>query len=521
MEQNWLDIQHRGYWAYLQETENSPFCKHMIRKITSVLGDQDQVDTVLYDCEIDLQWIERIEEGLPFIDNALKESRQFILRQGDIVPIEKVKRVSRASVEHLSRHSDLITRLPEPNESPTPDKLYITENVGTYAVYENRFLYMLLRELQDFLSYRYSKIRQITESFTAQLNLNCEINDGPRNIRYRLNFEESDQTPEDLVSPNTRRIIARIATALQEVDGLLKTPLMTEVSAAPLLRPPITRTNVLLHNPNFVAAFGLYCYLTEYEGDGFRPVVREQNKNDGQSQTIQEIATLVSLTSYLSHRWSCLRESMDTRFSAEQARRREQAEQVQIKRLARLKARAGESPEDALAYMLELERRNEALETYSQQILTSHALQQETQAQLELALQTGEELQKKISFLESSLLSKEQALTQASQNHNQLHLTIQQMQAQEDARITALQREYDSQLQQQKELFLQEYEALAESLRLENARYHAREGVNADLSSQEAFAELEAEYAAFRRFYRKQWKAAKRQIRQKHLDDRK
>lgn len=518
MEQNWLDIQHRGYWAYLQETKDHTACKRLCRAIKPTPGKPDRMETVLYDCQIDLLWIEKIEEGLPFIENALKESRQFILQQGEIVPIEKTKRVSRASVEHLSRHSELITRLPAPHESLTPDKLYITENIGTYAVYENRFLYMLLRELQDFISYRYRKIREITESFSAELELSREVSDGQRSIRYHLSYQESDQTPEDLVSPQTSRTVSRIRAMQQEVDRLLKTPLMAEVSAAPLLRPPVTRTNVLLHNPNFVAAFELYSFLTEYGADGFQPIERQRTGEDSLTQTGQEIASLVSLTSYLSHRWSGLLEALEERFDAAQALRREQTELEQKARLAQLKTRVGESPEAALAYMLELERRNEVLETYFDQIEAAKTLHLESQAQLEQALQIQAKQQAQISSLEGNLLEKTQLIRQAEQNQEHLHLTIRQLQEQENTRLDALRREYDLELQQQKQLFLQEYEALAESLRVENARHHAREGTDTDLSSQEAFAELEAEFAAFRRFYKEQWKAAKRQIRHKHLD---
>lgn len=517
MEQNWLDIQHRGYWAYLQETQDHAACKRLCRTITSASGKADRMDTVLYDCEIDLQWIEKIEARLPFIENALKESRQFILRQGEIVPIEKAKRVSRASVEHLSRHSELITRLPEPNESLTPDKLYITENVGTYAVYENRFLYMLLRELQDFISYRYRRIREITESFSAELELGREIADGQRSIRYHLSFQESDQTPEDLVSPETRRTLSRIAMLLQEVDQLLKTPLMVEVSGAPLLRPPITRTNVLLHNPNFVAAFDLYCFLTEYEGEGFQATERQRNEEDALSQTGWEIATLVSLTSYLSHRWGGMQEALEERFEAAQDLRRKQTEQEQKVRLAQLKARSGESLEAALAYMLELEQRNESLEAYSDQIAAAKALHLETQEQLELALQTQTQLQAQIALLENTVVDKDQLIRQAELDQERLRNTIRQHQEQEAARLDALRQEHNLELQRQKNLFLQEYEALAETLRVENARDHARGDTDADLSSREAFAELEAEYAAFRRFYQRQWKAAKRNIRKEHL----
>jgi hypothetical protein len=50
---------------------------------------------------------------------------------------------------------------------------------------------------------------------------------------------------------------------------LLMTPLMKEVAKAPLISPPITRTNVLRMDNNFKYAVELYDYLVAYEGDGY------------------------------------------------------------------------------------------------------------------------------------------------------------------------------------------------------------------------------------------------------------
>ena len=115
----------------------------------------------------------------------MRESRQFILRQGQTVPVEKVKRVSRASVEHLSRHSELITKVPEPGGDLRPDKLHMTENVGTFAVYENRFLYMLLCLIRDFAGYRYRKITELSASFSTDVTLHKEVSDSAGKIRKR------------------------------------------------------------------------------------------------------------------------------------------------------------------------------------------------------------------------------------------------------------------------------------------------------------------------------------------------
>ena len=142
MENNWLDLQHRGYTAYLRETTDTDACRQWLGRILGANDSEEKIDTVFLDCRVITDWVEQIEKALPFVEKAVRESRQFILRQGQTVPVEKVKRVSRASVEHLSRHSELITKVPEPGGDLRPDKLHMTENVGTFAVYENRFLYM-------------------------------------------------------------------------------------------------------------------------------------------------------------------------------------------------------------------------------------------------------------------------------------------------------------------------------------------------------------------------------------------
>ena len=154
MENNWLDLQHRGYAAYIRETEDHEACRQWLGRIIGAVASEEKIDTVFLECRVITDWVEQIEKALPCVENAVRESRQFILRQGQTVPIEKVKRVSRTSVEHLSRHSELITTAPEPGGELRPDKLHMTENVGTFAVYENRFLYMLLCLVRDFAAYR-------------------------------------------------------------------------------------------------------------------------------------------------------------------------------------------------------------------------------------------------------------------------------------------------------------------------------------------------------------------------------
>ena len=82
--------------------------------------DQDKIVLTRKHCIVEEDWVDTIEEGLKYVAKAIAEERQFIYSNGETVPIEKVKNVSRESVEHLAKHSSLITRYEE-GEDIVPD----------------------------------------------------------------------------------------------------------------------------------------------------------------------------------------------------------------------------------------------------------------------------------------------------------------------------------------------------------------------------------------------------------------
>ena len=138
-----LDVYYRALLDYKKSVNENKDCLKLNNAFLSADADSDKLSVTRAYCTIDEEWVSEIEKGLTFIEKAIKEDRQFILSQGEVVPIEKVKSVSKESVQHLAKHSDLITDYEE-GEDIVPDKLYTVERLNDYTVYENRFLYMLL-----------------------------------------------------------------------------------------------------------------------------------------------------------------------------------------------------------------------------------------------------------------------------------------------------------------------------------------------------------------------------------------
>lgn len=516
MGNNWLDTQHRGFSAYLEETGENPSCKAVNRSIACASTAAENVDTVLLDCKVSTDWIENIEAALPFLENAVRQNRQFILRQGETVPIERAKRVSRASVEHLSRHSELITTEPQPQEELRPDKIYITENVGTYTIYENRFLYMLLCYLRDFAGLRYQKILALAASFSSDIAISKKITDRNRTIQFQLNYSEIAQGGEDSDS-QAAPAIQRIKSILQATELLLRTELMKEVSLAPLLKPPISRTNVMLHDPNFKVAFELYRFLSEYTQDGYEKLERYRHSGTPDEEVKQDFAALISVTSYLSYRVGGLREELEERFQTEQQRRKEEAARLNREKLAALKQQLGELNGPACEYILALEQQLRALEEKDIQTEQEKALRLEAEARLEAAGEQLDALRAAAAELEGTLQQKTEENRSLTRENEQIQQQMQKQLQQAEERMEQQRQQLTQELEQQKQQFLREYEDLAEKYRLARARSRQLSSEDGECCTKEAFAELEQEFEAFRRFYEQQWKLTKKQIRKEKL----
>ena len=119
---NQLDVYYRALLEYRALTQKERETERLASAISEANTDSDKITVTRRFCQIDNEWVDEIEKGLVFIEKAIREERQFIYSNGEVVPIEKVKTVSKESVVHLAKHSDLITRIHE-GEDIVPDKI--------------------------------------------------------------------------------------------------------------------------------------------------------------------------------------------------------------------------------------------------------------------------------------------------------------------------------------------------------------------------------------------------------------
>ena len=549
------DLLYRAFCDYTKNTKDDRDCENR-RRASARAGANDALEIDRTECEIENDWIEAVEEGLEHIGRAIGEERQFIRSNGEVVPIEKVKSVSRESSEHLSRHGELITR--RQGEEIVPDKLFTVERLNDYAVYENRFLYMLLCYLRDFLSYRYGRIAECANTYRGRLSIEKTIDTGSRHTVFSLRAEDVRKN-DALTSEKSgvREKLARIEGSLKTVHLLLGTPLMQELAKVPVLKPPVTETNVLKMDKNFKGALRLYYFLVSYQKDGFtvkRNTLRFSPLSEGAARGFAEAEELLSFLMYM-HGMQ-IEGELERAYAEEEERRKQEEKRRREERLEKLKEKAKASGKGDFEVMLNLEERCRALEREIVSRAESGARAQRLLAETEkkgAALETA--LQESRRSLEEEKRAHAEETAALEEKHAAAIAGIQEEQKEErrlleekhEADLLALKKESgereralaeeNARLQDQlkaaeekcaaaerrKKEAESEIERLGKESTLDKARINALKSQcggfapEEDFTSMERFDELERQYRAFREFFKKEWRKAKKRIRQEEF----
>ncbi len=414
-----LDTYYRAFKDYRKETANNSACEKDRRQIISANPEHDRLESKKYLCKIQDDWVKAIEEGLEFVEKAVAEERQFIRTNGEVVPIEKVKKVSKDSVEHLAKHSDMITHVPEKGNGIIPDKLYMVEKLSDYAVYENRFLYMMLVYLRNFIEYRLEKIETLRRTYYGEMRIDKEIVTGKSTLKIKTKItEKRTDNPYPIPDPITEQLVKRIGDCREIINSLLNTDLMMQVAKSPMIKPPIVKTNVLKMNNNFKRSLALYDYIASYQGDGYSYEEVNYHFTPFPDEVADELAESARLTSFLVYKvGNGIEESLETEYRAEEERRKAAREQKLIERLARLKKSALESGKSLEEYMLALEERIRHLEKNNEEIeKIRHEVELLNNKIIRLN-DENKELNRRIEALNDTIAQKEKEISDLNQKY--------------------------------------------------------------------------------------------------------
>ncbi len=219
----------------------------------------------------DDSWITTLEECIVPLDTIVRNPRKFIVIEEDIVDVSLARSISIESVKHLAQHTNLIAAVKK-DGSIIPSKILNTSKEESFEIYENRFIYTLLLKVNDFIERRTSIVKKALMQAGAlgvEIKSNFKISDfsvdfsmnNSANFPFEAAFKKQGDEHSDL---------ERIAHITKIYQGFLSSPFAKEVKNCALVRPPITRTNVILKDPNFKKALTLWQFVESAEKMDYR-----------------------------------------------------------------------------------------------------------------------------------------------------------------------------------------------------------------------------------------------------------
>lgn len=432
---------YRAY-KYMQELLQNDFTYNYIQEN---LKDGDKGNDTLVgktnEKVIDMEWVEAIEETLPYIEKAIDQQRRFIKQIENVVKVELARKTGPESVKHLSQHTNFIAKIEKDNV--IPNKLLVTEREESFAIYENRFLMTLIRRTLKFVADKYSKMKDVPDDsyndFTAERHITLYEEKVDFNFKYVREAHESLAEDLDAVA-DTEELsdFDRIRKIREKLNSFLATPLMQAISKEIEVRPPITQTNMLKKDPNFKKSVDLWNFLDKYQKPGFE-IVSEEFEGAMSDQVQQDVYFTMGFEHFMMNIATnpALRRLLQEKYEEENARIAAEEAKPEKTREAVLKAQLDAVRKEEMAIRLkEIRERDKIINDLTNEVRTLKAQLEQKEKQIAALKATVAALEDQIKQLKDELqitklklIEAEKKIAQLEEENAQLKAKIEELEA--------------------------------------------------------------------------------------------
>ncbi len=276
MSESYLDL-YSVYQGKMSEmTAGNPYYDFMYEAISTGHNNFSQFNR-FFEKKIDIRWVEAIESCIIPIDNILRNPRKFIVQEEEVVIIERAKKITTESIRHLAQHTDMIAKV-EDDGSVMPNKILNVFREESYEIYENRFLFTLIKQLEYFINVRYDALANLPDDESLNsLKMESEVKKGNELITFKMEVAAKYNSDEDVDGKKEKSVMDRIRRIKTLVDDFVHSNFMREMRKCVPVRPPIMRTNVILKDPNFRQCLTLWQFIHSYDDVGYEVTVKESD----------------------------------------------------------------------------------------------------------------------------------------------------------------------------------------------------------------------------------------------------
>ena len=219
---------------------------------------------------IDTEWIDVIENALPYLDLFIRHPYSAIEDVDEILPVEISRHITEKSIKHLAQHTNLILKVE--GDEITPQKILNVYHDETLLTYENKFVNTLINRLFAFIDKRFAELRGgsgVEQKYVFKYETkftHYEENDrkNEATVRVHIDFNtaacaELSESEKELCRIYNERFL-RVEKIHNALLGYMSSPFIRSMGKS-YIRPPVIRTNAILKNKNLRACLELWEYI--------------------------------------------------------------------------------------------------------------------------------------------------------------------------------------------------------------------------------------------------------------------
>lgn len=236
---------------------------------------------------VDFTWLEKVEECLPYLDKILRSPKRFLVQEEEIIEVEKAKKTTPETIRHLAQNSNLIQDIADDGMVQPKKVLNITKE-DTIDIYENRFIFTLIKNLSKFLDMQIEEFGDEGSYFKCDRKVSFEGETKLRFDNIKVNLTLENQRMHEIPIPEEGQSSRqeRIQEVKKIISGFSKTEFIKALVQVAPVRSPIRKTNIILKEPNFKKAAELWDYLEQFQIE--QPKITRKNEIITDNESIKD-----------------------------------------------------------------------------------------------------------------------------------------------------------------------------------------------------------------------------------------
>lgn len=242
---------------------------------------------------VDEEWLNVIEETLPSINAIIEKPRRFITTEEEVVPVSLARKISADSVRHLAQNTQFLA--PSDDGGIHPTRILNVSTRETYDLYENRFVYHLIKRLLAFVDKRTDVIFWSTgNEICNRFKMHSKIDDAYEEIEYTVELAVKNRQSFAENDADNVGTFMRIDRVRRLVMSLGKSSFCQLMNGCASVHSPIQRTNLMIKDPDYRACYKLWQFMERYDEVGYTINVHDSQMAVDDEYMIQMYTNLIN-----------------------------------------------------------------------------------------------------------------------------------------------------------------------------------------------------------------------------------